>query len=64
MERAIAGYHLLMLLTVVDNKLNVKKDIVIRDWLSTEFNFTPNLDDEMAALSNLIKKDYTLHFQH
>jgi len=64
MERAIAGYHLLMLLTVVDNKLNVKEDIVIRDWLSTEFNFTPNLDDEMAALSNLIKKDYTLHFQH
>ena len=64
MERAIAGYHLLMLLTVVDNKLNGKEDIVIRDWLSTEFNFTPNLDDEMAALSNLIKKDYTLHFQH
>ncbi len=64
MERAIAGYHLLMLLTVVYNKLNVKKDIVIRDWLSTEFNFTPNLDDEMKALSNLSKEDYTLHFQH
>ena len=47
MERAIAGYHLLMLLTVVDNKLNGKEDIVIRDWLSTEFNFNPNLDDEM-----------------
>jgi hypothetical protein len=25
MERAIAGYHLLMLLTVVDNKLNGKE---------------------------------------
>ena len=55
MERAIAGYHLLMLLTVVDNKLNGKEDIVIRDSLSTEFNFTPNLDDEMKALSNLSK---------
>lgn len=64
MERAIAGHHLLMLLTVVDNKLNGKEDIVIRDWLSTEFNFTPNLDDEMKALSNFSKEDYTLHFQH
>ncbi len=64
MERAIAGYHLLMLLTVVDNKLNGKEDIVIRDSLSTEFNFTANLDDEMKALSNLSKEDYTLHFQH
>ncbi len=63
MERAIAGYHLLMLLTVVDNKINVKEDIVIRDWLSTEFKFTPNLDDEMEVLSNLRKDDYTLHFQ-
>ena len=53
-----------MLLTVVDNKLNGKEDIVIRDSLSTEFNFTPNLDDEMKALSNLSKEDYTLHFQH
>jgi uncharacterized tellurite resistance protein B-like protein len=63
MERAIAGYQLLMLLTVVDNKLNVKEDIVIREWLSTEFTFTPNLDDEIEILSNLKKEDFVVHFQ-
>jgi uncharacterized tellurite resistance protein B-like protein len=62
MQRAISGYHLLMILTNVDGKLNVKEDLVIRDWLATHFTVKAALDDEMAVISNLGKEDYSAHF--
>jgi uncharacterized tellurite resistance protein B-like protein len=64
MQRAIAGYNMLMLLTVVDGKIHTKEDLVIREWLTNSFNVKPNLDDEMEKLSSLKTEDYPLHFQH
>lgn len=63
MEKAIAGYHLLMLLTIVDNKLNVREDLVIREWLINELDNKANLDTEMDVLSNLKQEDFSTHFQ-
>jgi uncharacterized tellurite resistance protein B-like protein len=63
MQRAISGYNMLMLLTVVDNKLHTKEDIVIREWLSNSFPARPNLDEEMEKLSGLSKDEYVTHFQ-
>lgn len=64
MEKAIAGYNMLMLLTVVDNKLHTKEDIVIREWLTTAFSSKLNLDAEMEKLSSLPADEYAIHFQH
>jgi uncharacterized tellurite resistance protein B-like protein len=63
MQRAISGYNMLMLLTVVDNKLHTKEDIVIREWLANSFTARPNLDEEMDKLSSLPVDEYTTHFQ-
>jgi uncharacterized tellurite resistance protein B-like protein len=63
MQRAIAGYNMLMLLTVVDGKIHTKEDLVIREWLTNSFNVKPNLDDEMEKLSALTIDEYALHFQ-
>ncbi len=62
MQRAISGYHLLMILTNVDGRLNVNEDLVIRDWLSQHFPVKPNLDNEMEVISSLEKSDYASHF--
>ncbi len=64
MERAIAGYNMLMLLTVVDNKLHTKEDIIIREWLTNAFEAKPNLDAEMEKLSSLSADEYPTHFHH
>jgi uncharacterized tellurite resistance protein B-like protein len=62
MERAIAGYNMLMLLTAVDNKLNTKEDLVVREWLANSFPARPNLDEEMEKLSGLSVDEYATHF--
>lgn len=62
MQRAISGYHLLMILTNADRKLNVKEDLVIRDWLAKHFPAKPDLDEEMAVISELRHEDYSIHF--
>ncbi|MBK9381359.1 MAG: TerB family tellurite resistance protein [Chitinophagaceae bacterium] len=62
MQRAISGYHLLMILTNVDGKLNVNEDLVIRDWLSQHFLVRADLDKEMEVISTLERSDYPSHF--
>jgi len=65
MQKAISGYHLLMILTHVDGHLNVNEDLVIRDWLSQHFTVKHDLDEEMAVISALGTEDYLNHFhQH
>lgn len=63
MEKAKAGYNMLMLLTVVDNKLHTKEDLVIREWLTNTFPVRANLDAEMEKLSSLPTNEYATHFQ-
>ena len=63
MKKAIAGYHLLMVLTIIDGTLNIKEEIIIKEWLENEFNTKENLDDEMEILSTLKNEDFPAHFQ-
>jgi uncharacterized tellurite resistance protein B-like protein len=62
MQRAVSGYHLLMILTDADGKQHVKEDLVIRDWLAIHFPVKPDLDEEMAEISLLGRDDYPAHF--
>lgn len=63
MNKPIAGYHLLMILSAVDGEFNAKEDMVIRQWLAEQFPFEVDLDREMEVLSALDKDDYMIHFQ-
>lgn len=62
-QRTKSGYHLLMILTNVDGKVNASEDMVVRDWLTSSFPLQVNLDEEMALISELKREDYLPHFQ-
>jgi hypothetical protein len=63
LNKTIAGYHLLMILSVVDNRPGFPEDLVIRDYLVSEFPFRVNLDREMTIISNLLRDEYEAHFK-
>jgi hypothetical protein len=62
MNKTIAGYHILMILSAVDFRFHVKEDLVIRDWLANEFPFTVNLDKEMEVISALHHSQWEVHY--
>ena len=62
-NKAIAGYHILMILSAVDGKFSIKEDLVIEKWLEKEFPLRVNLDKETAVLSAMHPDDYMIHFQ-
>ncbi len=63
-NKTIAGYHLLMILSVVDNSFNPEEDMVIREFLVEEYPppIPMNLDAEMDILSTLDVTQYADHF--
>jgi hypothetical protein len=63
MNKAIAGYHILMILSAVDFKFTVEEDKIIREYLFQEFPFRVNLDREMEVISNLKHDEWYDHFQ-
>lgn len=62
MQKEISGYHMLMILSVVDNRLAVDEDMVIRDWLIQEFPESKNMDDELEIISTMEPDEYLSHF--
>jgi hypothetical protein len=62
MNKAMAGYHLLMILSAVDFRVGVSEDIIIREYLVQEFPFHVNLDREMEIISNLLPEEWEAHF--
>lgn len=62
LNKTIAGYHLLMILSAVDFRVSAAEDEVIRKYLVTEFPFRVNLDKEMAVISNLLPDEWEAHF--
>jgi hypothetical protein len=63
-NKAIAGYHILMILSAVDGKFSIKEDLVIEKWLEKEFPLRVNLDKETAVLSAMDPQNYMIHFQN
>ncbi len=62
LNKTIAGYHLLMILSAVDFRVSAAEDEVIRNYLVTEFPFRVNLDREMEVISNLRPDEWEAHF--
>jgi uncharacterized tellurite resistance protein B-like protein len=63
MNKAIAGYHILSILSIVDDEVDPSEGLVIVDYL--KLNFPPfhiNLDNEIEKLSTLKKEEYLSHF--
>lgn len=62
MNKTIAGYHMLMILSAVDFRISADEDKVIREYLVEEFPFRVNLDREMEIISNLLPDEWEGHF--
>jgi hypothetical protein len=63
LNKTIAGYHLLMILSAVDFRVGPEEDIVIRDYIVQEFPFRVNLDREMEIISRLLPTEWEDHFR-
>lgn len=62
-NKPIAGYHLLMLLAAVDGEVAPAEGIKITEYLSNEFPFRINLDNELEVIINLQPENWKDHFE-
>jgi hypothetical protein len=62
MNKTIAGYHLLMILSAVDFRISGVEDMVIRQYLVNEFPIHVNLDKQMEVISRLLPEEWEAHF--
>ncbi|MBS1773105.1 MAG: TerB family tellurite resistance protein [Bacteroidetes bacterium] len=63
MNKTIAGYHILMILSAVDFRIGASEDAVIREYLVNEFPFRVNLDKQMEIISSLRHDEWEAHFR-
>lgn len=63
LNKPLAGYRMLMILSVVDGKVFAKEDLIIKKWVEEEMPVHVNLDPEIEILSSLKPEDYMIHFQ-
>lgn len=62
LNKVIAGYHMLMILSNLDGDFSPREGDVIVKYLRDTFPFRIDLDDETDYLSTLKKEDYAIHF--
>ena len=62
MNKTIAGYHLLMILSAVDFRISAEEDMVIRQYMVNEFPFHVNLDKQMEVISRLRPDEWEAHY--
>ena len=62
-NKSIAGYHLLMILSAVDNEFSPEEGMKIQEYLSEEFPFRMNLDNELDVIATLHPEDWKDHFE-
>lgn len=62
-NKSIAGYHLLMILSAVDNEFAPEEGLKIQQYLSEEFPFRINLDNELDVIATLKPEDWKDHFE-
>jgi uncharacterized tellurite resistance protein B-like protein len=63
MNKVMAGYHLLLILSQVDGHVSPEEGIVVVKYLHDTFPFRLNLDQEMNLLSALRPEEYPAHFR-
>ncbi len=64
MNRAVAGYHMLLILSAVDGIFNGDEDEIITRYLAENFSGRENLDKELQIISALSQEDYPIHFNN
>lgn len=63
LNKTIAGYHLLMILSAVDFRMHPAEEMVIREYLEQEFPIHVSLDTQMEVIAALKPDEWQGHFQ-
>lgn len=62
MNKAIAGYRMLMILSAVDDKFSGKEDKIIKEYMIENFDSGFNFDSELEAIIRMPSEDYAIYF--
>ena len=62
-NKSIAGYHILMILSSVDGDFAPEEGLKVQEYLSEEFPFRMNLDNELDVIATLKPEDWKDHFE-
>ncbi|HAD34997.1 MAG TPA: hypothetical protein DCF44_10990 [Chitinophagaceae bacterium] len=62
MNKTIAGYHMLMILSAVDFSFHIEEEKIIREYIFQEFPFKVDLDNEIHLISSLHHDEWRAHF--
>jgi hypothetical protein len=63
LNKPVAGYHLLLMLSEIDGEFPESEGKIIVRYLEENFPFYVNLDEEIQFLSTLQKDLYMEHFE-
>lgn len=63
LNKPVAGYHMLVIMTHADGHFAKEEGDVIIRYLSENFPFRTNLDNEIEFLSTLPREKYEEHFR-
>ncbi|MEO0311255.1 MAG: hypothetical protein RIQ89_912 [Bacteroidota bacterium] len=61
-KKSVAGYHILCLLSELDQDFNPKEGLLIVDYMENNFPIKYNFDAEVEFLSKLKSEEYLSHF--
>lgn len=64
MNRSVAGYHMLVILSAIDGKHQPKEEKIIRDYMKENFSDEINFDDELDRIMTIPAEDYPVHFNN
>lgn len=65
MNKSIAGFHILSILSIIDDDFDPREGLVIVEYLKESFPPVPiNFDNEIEVLSSLPKDEYHNHFEN
>ena len=64
MNLAQAGYHMLMILSIIDGEYKIEEGKVIVEYLQKSYNAQLNLDDENKSLLGIAKEQLAQHFKN
>jgi DNA polymerase III sliding clamp (beta) subunit (PCNA family) len=62
MNRAVAGYHMLVILSAIDGKVNSGEQSIIRNYMEENFSGEVNFEQEMNIIKSISTNDYAVRF--
>lgn len=63
-HKSIAGYHLLMILSAVDNLFSPDEENKIKEYIAENFSFQFVIENELKVIQSLQPEAWKDHFEH